>query len=934
MKKIKLIISLVCVGLAVIICAIMVHFSNENFVEDVFLGDNIDHSVDEYLISQGYVKFPEKEKGVWLTENTDTDFDKNSEKLNKTLEALGKSFFDSVFVRSEYFSSPSKEFSYSENLSDISNVASLIKEKGKKVYLEVHTDSEEYVFGDVASLCDGIILRNDKKMSAEKFNLLLSKSVRSIRKYNKDIKILVYLSLDYDISKLNKKSVDGVCTFIGKDTDFSVVSRWDKTLKLSDSDFYCTLDINSAMKSKKTAKSALENIYELRNCENLSAVVFSSFESVSKDKNGAFSAVEEYLTKGIVPDIAFRDLDITGYDGSLIQTNLFAVETEVCGSNLYPCYLNGKEIDLGEKGSKKITFNLSEGVNEFSFSQCGKTVKYKVKMNFDGEIIRSVMPGETVTVQPGEKITVTVIAYTGADITVKVGTKEYKAKCESGVPAGYAAFTAKIKMPESRQQVESLGMISVIGSLGETTVQQKGAMIICGEEMTTLPPEPTQGETTTAIKLGNFVEELINDKYEYTPPPTTAPVTQTATVPYTPITNGGVGSVMCVVTAPYADTWPLIYNDDTYTPFYSTLVQGTMDYVTAQSSAYNSRGEEIAQFYELASGRKVNREDVQLIYHTVNDNRMEVMSTRSENGTLTIKLKTDWRVPYSITHTPQNYYSAHSSKYNINAFNANYIQIDFYHTTSVSGSVNVNGSTVVSSASWSVSPEEKRATLYMPLSLPGKYFGTSVEYDENGNMVIRIQNNPGALQGAVILLDPGHGGNDPGALGINKQVHESDINLAVAYAVRDELISRGATVYLTRQGNETLSLEQRRLIAHNIEPDLFVSIHSNGSERSSDIGTAVYYYKGFSQPLANNIYGEMISVFKNNLYYGQQNLYDDLSDGDRYYPFYVARIEDCPAVLIETGYVTNDAECYKLIESSTHRLFGQAIANGIEKTLS
>ena len=77
----------------------------------------------------------------------------------------------------------------------------------------------------------------------------------------------------------------------------------------------------------------------------------------------------------------------------------------------------------------------------------------------------------------------------------------------------------------------------------------------------------------------------------------------------------------------------------------------------------------------------------------------------------------------------------------------------------------------------------------------------------------------------------------------------------------------------------------------------------------------------------------MIGVFKNNLYYGQQNLYDDLSDGARYYPFAVTRLEDCPSVLIETGYVTNDAECYKLIEASTHRLFGQAIANGIEKTL-
>ncbi|MBR5437716.1 MAG: N-acetylmuramoyl-L-alanine amidase, partial [Clostridia bacterium] len=214
-----------------------------------------------------------------------------------------------------------------------------------------------------------------------------------------------------------------------------------------------------------------------------------------------------------------------------------------------------------------------------------------------------------------------------------------------------------------------------------------------------------------------------------------------------------------------------------------------------------------------------------------------------------------------------------------------------------------------------------------------KYYGTSVEYDENGYMVIKVHNKPQTLQGAVILLDPGHGGNDPGALGINKQVHESDINLAVAYATRDALRAKGATVYLTRQGNETLSLEERRNIMHSVDPDLFVSIHSNGAENKNAIGTSVYYYKGFSHPLAYNIYSEMIGVFKNNLYYGQQDLYDDLSDGARFYPFYVTRGDDCPSVLIETGYVTNDAECYKLIQSSTHQLFGQAIAAGIEKTV-
>ncbi|MBR5437549.1 MAG: hypothetical protein IKV21_01395, partial [Clostridia bacterium] len=241
MKRIKLIISTVCVALAVIICAVMVQLSNKNFVEDVFVGSNIDDGVDEYLISQGYEKFPEKEKGIWLIENKDTDFDKDSEKLTKVLEALEKSVFDSVYVRSEYFSASSPEGDYSRKLSQISALASALKQQGKKVYLEMHTDHSKKVFSDITALCDGIILRNDGKMSYEKFNHLLSSAVKKTG----EAETFVYLPFDYDISKLNKKAVDGVCTLVSPDTDMTDLSLWDKTLKLSDSKLICSVEVGT-----------------------------------------------------------------------------------------------------------------------------------------------------------------------------------------------------------------------------------------------------------------------------------------------------------------------------------------------------------------------------------------------------------------------------------------------------------------------------------------------------------------------------------------------------------------------------------------------------------------------------------------------------------------------------------------------------------------
>ncbi len=925
MKNLKLIISLICVGISVIICAAMIHFSNENFVEDVFLGSNIEENVDDYLISQGYVKAPEKSMGVWLIENYDTDFERDSEKLEEALTYIEESFFDTVFIRSEYFSKQSEETDYSRSLMNLKNVATVLKEKGRTVYIEVCLSFGNDIFTELSAFCDGFILVNDKNLSPEKLNSVLMKLDLVFAQKGVETDNLIALDTGYDISKLNKKAVDGICVYIDEKTDTSRLKLFDKTMKMSDSRLVCTVDISKS----KDVKFPLEALYGVRDCESLYVSALSSLKGVRKNKGGRFSAVKEYREKGIVPDIAFRELEITGYDGSVIETKLFTAEIEICGSNLFPAYLNGEKIDLGEKGSRKITLNLSEGENIYVFEQGSQKIEYKVNMTFDGEIILSVMPGDTITVQPKEKINVMVIAYSQADVTVKIGTKEYKAFCDENAETGYAAFTAKIKMPSSREAVSSLGMISVIATAGERSVQQKGAMIVCGEEITTTEAPLKEEESTTAFQLGNYVEELINDEYEYT----TLPV---ITVPQTtaaPLQPSPALSYMCIVTEPYADTRPLIYNDDTYVPSYSTLVRGTMDYVTAQSSAYNSEEQKTVQFYELASGRKVRCDHVQLVTAAQNKNSLSVVSTESNNGTVKIRLATEWRVPYAITHTPQSYFSAYGAKYHLSSFGADYIAIDFFHTASVSGKTDLSGSNVVSSAIWSVSQSESKVTLMMPLRSAGKYYGISVEYDENGYMVITVHNNPQTLSGSVILLDPGHGGKDPGAMGISDQVKESDINLAVAYAVRNALQAKGATVYLTRQGNENLSLDERKNIAYSLKPDLFVSIHSNGSTRKSDIGTSVYYYKGFSQPLAVNIYNEMISVFRNNLYYGQQGLYSDLSDGARYYPFAVTRLEDCPSVLIETGYVTNDEECYKLIQRETHTLFGQAIAAGIEKTL-
>ena len=544
-------------------------------------------------------------------------------------------------------------------------------------------------------------------------------------------------------------------------------------------------------------------------------------------------------------------------------------------------------------------------------------------------LIDSVSPSDSVYVSPKEKVKFTVVAYSKADVTVRIGTKRYDAKPADTENEGYTAFTVKVTMPSTREEIQAIGAVSVLAICGENSLQVQGPSVYPADEM----PQNEVAQVTTELHAGNYVPDLPDDAFQYTTLPSVNKVPSVSATTSPSVQPGFTGNQMCVVTKNFADTWPLIAGDDTYVPHYTPLIYGTMDYVTAASEAYNEDDGEMVYFYELSSGRKVKRENVQLIsQQNLSSNAISVVSSTGYNGTLTIKLRTNWKVPYAFTYNPQNYYSAYGKLYNVTGFTANYLQMTFYHTSSATGSIDASGSNVISSAYWNVSGNT--ATLTMPLRFQGQYYGYSIEYDSAGDMIITIHNKPQTLRGSVILLDPGHGGVDSGALGFNGAVYESNVNYALAYYTKLALESKGATVYMTRGGDTNVELEDRKSMVRSLKPDLFVSIHCNGHKDKSKIGTSVYYYKPFSYKLANNIYNQLLTVFKNNLYYGQTSLYDDISDGTAYYPFSVARLEDCPSVLVETGYVTNDNECMKLIDTSNQQKLANAIASGIELTLS
>ena len=151
------------------------------------------------------------------------------------------------------------------------------------------------------------------------------------------------------------------------------------------------------------------------------------------------------------------------------------------------------------------------------------------------------------------------------------------------------------------------------------------------------------------------------------------------------------------------------------------------------------------------------------------------------------------------------------------------------------------------------------------------------------------------LKGISILLDPGHGGADPGAVGPTG-LKESVVNLRVARYLRDLLQADGADVLMTRDSDVYLSLAERVALAQEHKPDLFVSIHHNASLKPRESNRSEIYYnaidRGVSQKIGNSMMSELAKWG-----FGEESIIVPAG-------FFVLRNNPSPSVLTEGGYIS------------------------------
>ncbi len=188
---------------------------------------------------------------------------------------------------------------------------------------------------------------------------------------------------------------------------------------------------------------------------------------------------------------------------------------------------------------------------------------------------------------------------------------------------------------------------------------------------------------------------------------------------------------------------------------------------------------------------------------------------------------------------------------------------------------------------------------------------------------LRLVNTSGSpVAGRIIVIDPGHGGKDPGA--VSNNAVEKKIVFNTASKLKQKLEAAGAVVKMTRTGDTFPSLEERVAYAKNNNGEIFISIHANAASASAK-GTETFYSDTANDnekedyALAKYINDEIVKNAKMN------------NRGVKEKDFYVIRNLYIPAVLVELGFVTNSEDRAKLTSDAYIEIFAQSIYNGITK---
>lgn len=180
----------------------------------------------------------------------------------------------------------------------------------------------------------------------------------------------------------------------------------------------------------------------------------------------------------------------------------------------------------------------------------------------------------------------------------------------------------------------------------------------------------------------------------------------------------------------------------------------------------------------------------------------------------------------------------------------------------------------------------------------------------------------------VIVVDPGHGGEDPGKVGVN-DVLEKDLNLQIAMKVRELLEEVGITVVMTREDDKVPDrkkedLEERVELINKTEPTLALCVHQNSYTSPDIFGAQVFYHTKTEEAI------DVASSVQESLRALDPTNKREIKENDTYY---MLKFSEVPTIIVECGFLTNPTEAQKLTTEEYQEQVAFAICEGIIKWL-
>lgn len=347
------------------------------------------------------------------------------------------------------------------------------------------------------------------------------------------------------------------------------------------------------------------------------------------------------------------------------------------------------------------------------------------------------------------------------------------------------------------------------------------------------------------------------------------------------------------ITATLAETFPTDVINDVSNSAYFPLPKGTIDHAVSDKITY-TEGSKTFEYYNLASGNRVYAKDITILEDdSIGANNISSVSITNDGSYTYVSISNEWKASYKMSVSGGN------------------VNISMMDTGSIPDSIpSLTSNPLFSSAVWS------DKTLQLKMS-SGAIYGVTPYYNNN-TLVFQFTNPKSSSSGGgtVVVIDAGHGLNDPGAPGFYPGIDERELNQIVASKLVAKLQAQGITTLLVPDTSKT-SLQGRLDYAISKNADIFVSVHHNTSPNAKASGVEAYYFSSQSKSLASSV---SAAISKNTGF---------INRGGKHSTYYVTRHQHFPSILVECGFMTNQQEYNKLVDSSMQDQIAQGIFDGI-----